>query len=672
MDGKYLWMEADSYSQVVRKDGKNLHWITDIQDELPIIMGPSPISSLPPLTFNQLFDSALSTHSKSLAFRYKVNESWVGWTYEDYYLDAKKFGAGLVSLGISAKSCINIIGFNSPQWVIGFAGSLLSGCVPVGVYATNNVEACEYIADHSEAQLILVQNELQLKKYLKFWHRLPNIKAIVVYWPGQELESIRKGHNIYTWEEFLKIHTGKDLTVLEERLQKIKPSQCATIVYTSGTTGPPKGVLLSHDNLSWTARSALEIHKVTVENERLVSFLPLSHVAAMELDIIGALYCKVAVTFADENALHGSLLITLKETRPTIFFAVPRVYEKFEEKIRAVGAATGIKKTIGDWAKKVGFESSLKQVSQQPTSYSYTIANQLIFKKIKQAIGLDQCKVFIAGAAPISKSCLDYFLSINIIISNIYGMSECSAPACTNTNTNYVLYSAGRPLPGEDLVIKSKHGEVLPTGRMGEICFRGRNKFMGYYKNEIATKETIDSQGFIHSGDEGFMNENGFVFITGRYKELIVTAGGENIPPVLIEDSVKEACKIISNCFLIGDGRKYLSMIISFKTLPNPDGTFSSALAPEVVSFTKSLGLNATVVEELIESPEIKKYVQDCINSVNKTATSRAQEIKKFAFIKNDFSIASGELTATMKVKRKVVLEKYKSLIEEIYNDPKL
>lgn len=675
MDQKHLWMDLGSYSKISQPDGKYLHWVTDIKDELPIIMGNCEASNQPPVTFTQVFKAALQTHSKRVALRYKVGGKgqWVTWTYEEYFNDCKKFAASLIALGMNPMETTNIIGFNSPQWVIGFGGSLFAGCIPIGVYTTNNVEACEYIANHSDSKLILVQNENHLKKYLKLWPRCPNIKAIVVYWPGSELENLRKGKPIYTWDEFMKRHSEQDLASVQVIMDALRPSQVATIVYTSGTTGPPKGVLLSHDNCTWTPKISVESSRLLSDEERLVSFLPLSHVVAQQIDIFGAIYSKAEIFFADENALQGSLVNTLKEARPTFFFAVPRVFEKIEEKIRAVGASKkGFQKSIADWAKRVGFENSINQLNGKPTSFSFSVASRLIFSRIKESLGLEHCKLIMVGAAPIAKGCLEYFLSLNIFLMNGYGMSESSAPETVNGNTRCNIYSAGFPLNGTDLVIKGPKGEILPQGTKGEICFRGRNKFMGYYKNETATKETIDLEGYIHSGDKGYVDKNGYLFITGRFKELIITAGGENIPPVLIEDAVKEKCNIISNAFLVGDARKYLIMLISFKAKPGPDGAFTNELTPEVVEALSVLGVKATTTEEAANSPQVHKYIQDVIDKVNKHSTSRAQEVKKFRFIMQDFSIPGGELTPTMKVKRKVVLEKYKVLIEEVYSDPKL
>ena len=216
-----MWTTPRSFSKIARADGKYLHWVIDVKDEIPLIIGPSDFADLPPETFIDPFNRALATQRKKPALRYKENNNWKVWTYEDYYNDAKKFASSLVALGIQSTTCTNIIGFNSPQWVIGFAGSLFASCIPVGVYTTNNPEACEYIAQHSEAELILVQNEIQLKKYLQIWHKCPKIKAIVVYWSGNELESLRIGkNNIFTWDEFLNLHKTEHVIEVESRLIK--------------------------------------------------------------------------------------------------------------------------------------------------------------------------------------------------------------------------------------------------------------------------------------------------------------------------------------------------------------------------------------------------------------------------------------------------------------------
>ena len=296
------------------------------------------------------------------------------------------------------------------------------------------------------------------------------------------------------------------------------------------------------------------------------------------------------------------------------------------------------------------------------------MASKLVNKKTLEEIGFEDCHTFICGAAPLPRACIEYFLSLNITLLDSYGMSESTGPTTTNTNDFCSIFSVGKVINGAELAIKDPHGEILPYGTKGEICIKSRSRFMGYYKNEQTTRQTIDCQGFVHSGDEGFINEQGYLFVTGRYKELIITAGGENIPPILIENTLKKEVSIISNAFLVGDQRKFVSVLISFKTLPDVNGTFTNRLTDEVVEFAKTLGVNAKIVEDLIGSFEIRKFIDLCIFRVNQKAISRAQEIKKFGVIVNDFSVAGGELTPTMKIKRKFVLEKYAALIDEIYN----
>ena len=234
------------------------------------------------------------------------------------------------------------------------------------------------------------------------------------------------------------------------------------------------------------------------------------------------------------------------------------------------------------------------------------------------------------------------------------------------------INSAGYGLPGTDIKIINLKGEEQPAGERGEICFRGRHKFLGYYKNAKATIETMDSNGFVHSGDEGYLDERGFLYITGRFKELIITAGGENVPPVLIENAIKDVCKLVSNAFVVGDFRKYLGCLISLKNELGSDGMPGDKLTPEVLGILKDIGSSATTIAEAVQDPLVRKFVDKAIEEVNSNATSRAQHIRKWIFLTKDFSIPGGELTPTMKVKRKFVNEKYSSEIEKLYHEPKL
>jgi long-chain-fatty-acid--CoA ligase ACSBG len=284
-----------------------------------------------------------------------------------------------------------------------------------------------------------------------------------------------------------------------------------------------------------------------------------------------------------------------------------------------------------------------------------------MFQKIRKALGLEESIIFAFGAAPLKKQTLEFFKSLGIVLHNFYGMSESTGPQFSNLVGNPIeLNTAGIQLPGTDARIFNPDKDGV-----GEICFRGRNRFMGYYKNEAATLETIDSDGFLHSGDLGKINENGNLLITGRIKELIITAGGENVAPLPIEEAILNSCKIISNVVVLGDDKKYLSALITLKT--DSDGN----LMKEVTDVLKEIGSDATNIVEAINCDKTKHYIQKTIDEVNKKAVSRAQLIRKWTILPKEFSFEGGELTPTLKIKRKVVAQKYAKIIEKMYHDPK-
>ena len=369
---------------------------------------------------------------------------------------------------------------------------------------------------------------------------------------------------------------------------------------------------------------------------------------------------KNQIYFAREDALKGSLLDTLQYVRPQGFFAVPRVYEKFEDKIRqGIAEASFIKKKIAKFSRKQGTKYMDNQLSGKGgTPLLYPLANFLMFRKLKKALGLEECQLFAYGAAPMKVKTFNFFKSLSIIIHNNYGLSESSGPAFTNFQTN--VNTVGKPLPGTQGKIMNKD-----TDGVGEICFRGRHRFMGYWKNEEATKESIDNKGYLHSGDQGYFNKDGNLIISGRIKELIITAGGENIAPLPIEDAFKEHCKICSNIIVIGDFRKYLSAFVSLKT--DSEGKFDKEIEKDL----KEIGTEANNIIEAISCPKIKEHIEKCLHMVNSKSISKAQVIKKYMILTHDFSIETGEFTPTLKLKRKFVTQKYSKEIEQMYQEPK-
>lgn len=334
----------------------------------------------------------------------------------------------------------------------------------------------------------------------------------------------------------------------------VKPGNCSTLIYTSGTTGPPKAVMISHDNVTWTTKQVFDTVVEVNHTDRVISYLPLSHIAAQIIDLHGPLYIGACTYFAQPDALKGSLTHTLAEVRPTFFFGVPRVWEKIQEKMVQIGRETkGLLKILSTWAKDMGRKHS--EMSQFGASggapCGYSCANAIVLKTIKKKLGLDQAKGCFTAAAPIAPETLWYFASLDIPVYEVFGQSECTGPHTISMEGAWKIGYCGRPIPGSESVLDAKNGE---------LCYRGRHIFMGYMHDPVKTAETIDDQGYLHSGDVGEFDGNdtttspspsGFLRITGRIKELIITAGGENIPPVLIENEMKAAMVALSNCMVL-------------------------------------------------------------------------------------------------------------------------
>jgi long-chain-fatty-acid--CoA ligase ACSBG len=369
--------------------------------------------------------------------------------------------------------------------------------------------------------------------------------------------------------------------------------------------------MLSHDNYVWTALSGEDAHirkaKADGVEFRIVSYLPLSHVAAQYCDLFLSLCNASSVFFTDVNALKGTLIDYLIEVRPVIFLGVPRIYEKMEEKVKA---ALEKKPFIYKWAThygQIGLDAVMK--GRDPP-IMYKVFDKLVYSKVRQNLGLDQCIRFFSGAAPLPLKTRQFFFNLGIFLNNTFGMSETTAPMTTLLSENYHLYdlsSAGLSIPGGEVSVL----RTDPKSQHGELCFRGRNIFMGYLKNEQATRDCLDSCRRVHSGDEGFLTKDGVMHITGRLKELLVTAGGENVAPVIIEMSVKEELPFVSNVMALGDHRKYVAAMIALKVTSQASETPNRTLLPEAIEYLESQGIRGLkTVDEAVNNPEVKKLVQ--------------------------------------------------------------
>ncbi|CAN9500311.1 unnamed protein product [Ophioblennius macclurei] len=646
-------------------------WTTRCDAEVKLRMGESGLAAETPLTVNQMFTAAVERFGDCVALGWKEGGQQKTMNYRDYYRTCRMAAKSFLKLGLKRYHSVGILGFNSAEWFFADIGAILAGGFAVGFYTTNSPEACRYVADNCKADIMVVENDKQLQKILQIQDKLPHLKAIIQYKDALK----EKRPNLYTWAEFMELGRDEPDARLDAVISSQKPNQCCTLIYTSGTTGQPKGVMLSHDNLTWTALSTgrhINLTDATQRQEVVVSYLPLSHIAAQMVDIWITMRVGGATYFAEPDALKGSLVNTLKEVRPTAFLGVPRVWEKMQEKMKSVGAASStVRRKVAAWAKHVGLQTNLSKMDQNVAAgrapFGYQIAKKLVFKKVRKALGLDRCTKCYTGAAPITKETLEFFLSLDIPLFELYGMSESTGPHTISRPNAFKLTSCGKEILG----CKTKLHNPDEEGN-GEICFWGRHVFMGYLNMEDRTEESLDAEGWLHSGDLGKQDENGFLFITGRIKELIITAGGENIPPVPIEDEVKEVLPLISNAMLIGDKKKFLSMLLTIKCQVNPEsGEPEDELTSEAVEICKKLGSKATRVSDIAGGRDqaVNAAIQKGLDKVNEKATSNAQRIQKFVVLERDFSLAGGELGPTMKLKRPVVAKMYKEQIDKFYTD---
>ncbi|XP_046633356.1 long-chain-fatty-acid--CoA ligase ACSBG2-like [Daphnia pulicaria] len=640
------------------------------------------MASIPPLSVPTLLQRTVARHMDHPALCVKRDGKWIKWTYKQYLHDVRVCAKAFIRLGLERFHSVCILGFNSPEWIIADLAAIHAGGFAAGIYTTNSAEACLHCALNGQADIIVVEDRKQLEKILSIKDQIPTLKAIVQYTGKPHVEGV------ITWSQLMHLGNATPDNVYEDRLKKLAVNQCCTLIYTSGTTGPPKGVMLNHDNLTWISHNLATYMNLRDGKDTFLSYLPLSHVAAQITDIYAPLSVGGTVYFADPDVLKGTLAETLREVRPTCFFGVPRVWEKIYEKMQAIGKqTTGIKKTIATWSKSVGLSYNRRRMEGRSSKpFGFALANALVFKKVREGLGLDKARVILSGAAPLSKEVAEYFTSLDIPILEVYGMSESTGPHSINNITKgYQLNSAGKSVPGclTKIANPDKDGN-------GEILMGGRHVFMGYLNDPGNTSSVVDADGYLSTGDVGHTDKFGFVYITGRIKEILITAGGENVAPVLIEDNIKAELPIVSHAMVVGDRRKFLSILLTLRTEVDPDTQEPlPILTRPTRDICESYGLSlAETVTDVIcaaergmaerdpmaaltgqdaEAVKFVKVIDAAIERANRNAISAAQRVQKWTILPVDFSIPGGELGPTMKMKRSCVAKKYADVIERFY-----
>jgi long-chain acyl-CoA synthetase len=580
----------------------------------------------------RLFDQA-KIRPNATAYWQKVNGKYEPTSWAEYAALVRRAGKALIALGFEAGSKVSILGFNRPEWTTFDLAAMSVGGAGAGIYTTCSPEEVRYIIDHSESPFVLLENAAQWKKVEQELANMPRLRHVVMMAGVPRIDHPL----VMSWEDFLAKGDAIADERFYERLHAVEPAGLAALIYTSGTTGPPKGVMLSHRNLTWTATCTGNLTRASAD-DAAISYLPLSHIAEQVFSVHGHVTAGYQLYFAESIE---KLPENLKEAQPTIFFGVPRIWEKLCSGITdKLKQAPAPRRILAENAMKIARAyNAARNEGRMPhplLGVAHDIADKVIFSKVKTAIGLGRARHCVSGAAPIAPAVLDFFAGLDLVVYEVYGQSEDTGPTSITRPGNNKVGSVGPPIPG----VEVKFGDD------GEILVRGPNVFLGYYKDPAATAETI-VDGWLCSGDLGKFDEAGNLWITGRKKEIIITAGGKNITPKNIESKLKEH-PLVAEAVVVGDRRKFLTVLLVLDQ-------------DAVARFAKEKGVAASA-----DHPEVRAEIQRAVDQTN-SHFARVESVKRFHILEKPFSIDTGELTPTLKVKRRVVYERYAREIEAMY-----
>ena len=598
-------------------------------------MSDKPAWSKYAKTIPQLFFERSGKWSDHVVMRKKESGRWKDITWKDLEKDMLEVAAGLIHLGLEGRGPIAILSGNRPAWLAIDLGSQTANIINVPIYPTNTAEQVAYILNDSAAQIVFVENRLQLEKILAVRDQVPSLRKAVVIDPHPE-----QGDFVMDLDALRKVGRATfDREAIDARTKAIDPEQVATLIYTSGTTGNPKGVMLCHRNIVSNIASVpdfIQLH----EGDSDLQFLPMCH-SFGRLEVYVFLMHHGTINLAEAI---DKIPDNLKEIKPLIFVTVPRLLEKVHEKIvTGLEEASTAKRTLFNWAQGVGKQvlkdKMAKRRSSVLTTIQFEIAERLVFSKIKQALG-GNLRILVYAAAPLALDIQEFFASMGIIALEAYGLTETSPGLTGNKTHEFRLGSVGKPIRDTEIRIAED----------GEILARGPQIMLGYWNRPEDTEEALEG-GWFHTGDIGRIDEDGFLYITDRKKDLIITAGGKNVAPQNIENLLKMDVAI-EQVAIVGDRRKYLVALVV------PNFEWLSKFAAD-----KGLGDDR---EALLEHPEVKAEYERRIIASNKKL-AKYETIKKFELLTEEFSVENGMLTPTMKVRRKNVMQVYDGLIDGMY-----
>lgn len=591
----------------------------------------------------KVFRQTVEKYGARVAMRKKEYGLWHDISWNEYYRLAKYVGSALISMGLAKGDCVSIIGENCPEWVIIDLGIQGAGGVAVGVYTTNAWPQVEYVVKNSESKFFLVENEEQLDKWLHFRDNISFLKKVIVW----DLEGLRhfKDPMVMTYDELLEM--GREIVdnepnLYEQRTEEINPEDLSVLVYTSGTTGPPKGSMLTHRNVTWMARAIVADDPVQ-DHDNVMSFLPLCHIFERLFSVFVHVTYGYTVNFIESL---DTVTDNMREISPNVGYAVPRIWEKYLSAVHIrMSDATWFKKLVFGTALKIGRARATLEMNFKPVPIYleglYWLAYLAVFRKLKERLGFDRLRVAYSGAAPIAPDVLHFFQSIGVNLIEGYGQTETSGVTAASRIGRVKFGTVGPPITGVEVKIAED----------GEILVKSPGVFKGYFKNPEATAETIEGEWLL-TGDVGEIDEDGYLKITDRKKDIIVTAGGKNITPQYIENKLK-ASSYINDAVVIGDKRKFVSSLIMIDE-------------DNVVKYAQDNKIQFSTYRDLTQSAEIVRLIQGAVDQVNETL-SRVEQVKKFTILPKKLYEEDGEVTPTMKVKRKYVNEAFGDLIEAMY-----
>jgi long-chain acyl-CoA synthetase len=584
-------------------------------------------------TIADLLPLAVAKYGDRPAVRFKSGDEWTDRSYKELGDTVREVALGLINLGIQPGNKVSILAHTRPEWTYACFGVLTAGGVLVTIYQTNSPEECRYVLHHSDSRAVFVEDGGQLAKVRQVEDQCPELQHVIVMEPGDA----HLGDAI-TLDALRERGREREPAEWEARYETVTPDDICLYIYTSGTTGPPKGCLLSHGNYRAITDAVVQ-QAVLQPGDCSYLFLPLAHAFAI---LIQFATFDVGVTLAYWSRDTQKIISDLMEVSPSFFPSVPRMFEK----IYTLATSNAPDRQQLRKAVEVGVKvRQLREAGQEvpePLLEAFDKAEEALFKNVRGLFGQNM-RECVSGAAPIAPEILEFFYACGVPVMEGYGMTETATSATVNraAGNEFRFGSVGKPMMGVEVKIADD----------GEVLIKGPNIFQGYYKNEAATREALED-GWLHTGDLGYLDGDGFLYITGRKKDIIITAGGKNITPANLENGLKQS-RWISQAIVVGDRRPYLIALLTL----DPE---------EAPTLAQELGLDGTDVEAMAGDERVQAEIQKVVDEVN-SHVGPVEQIKRFSILPRDLSQETGELTPTLKVKRNVVRERYADLIDEVY-----